>query len=69
MRGTFFRLFILHLVTRALFASIIGFYHNYELQADSIWLVKMADQVLVGNLNFDIIRFIASPLFPIVCAF
>src|ERR1035437_3842322 len=67
MRRTLFLLFITHLLTRILFSICIGFYNNYSLQNDSSWLVNFGNNVLVGDFNFDIKRFIVSPLFPTLC--
>ncbi len=67
MRRTLFLLFFVHLLTRLLYVNISGIFNNYNLQCDSLWLVNFADEVVKGNFNFDIGRFIASPLFPIVC--
>jgi len=69
MRRTLFLLFFTHLFTRLLFVNIVGIYNNYSLQSDSYWLVGFAEEVLKGNFNFDIGRFVASPFFPFVCGF
>ena len=68
MRRTLFLLFFVHLLTRLIFINVTGVFNNYSHQCDSYWLVKFADIASNGNFNFDIGRFIASPLFPSVCA-
>jgi hypothetical protein len=68
MKRTLFLLFFVHLLTRLIFLNINGVFNNYNLQADSYWLVALAEGVTHGNFNFDIGRFIASPLFPVICA-
>jgi len=60
-------LFITHLLTRLVFVVANGFYNNMALQADSIWLVKFGDLAASGNFNFELERFIASPLYPVLC--
>jgi hypothetical protein len=69
MRRTLFLLFLVHLLTRLLFVNLAGVNNNYRFQCDSFWLVKMADDATIGNFNFDIGRFIASPLYPVACGF
>jgi hypothetical protein len=66
MKKTDVLLFTLHLLTRSLFISYIGFYENYYLQPDSFWLVPFADKAMRGDFDFEMERFIASPLFPVV---
>jgi hypothetical protein len=67
MRRTLFLLFFTHLLTRLVYINFSGVFNNYNLQSDSLWLVGLADETLKGNFNFDIGRFIASPLFPCLC--
>ncbi|MCS6967479.1 MAG: glycosyltransferase family 39 protein [Cytophagales bacterium] len=59
-------LFFWHLLTRLVFAFATGFLNNYALQPDSKWLVQFGMQAAQGNFNFELERFIASPLFPAV---
>ncbi len=65
MRNLTLILFAIHLLTRTIFVLGNGFFNNYGLQADSTWLVefglKNAAQL---NFNFELKRFVASPLFP-----
>lgn len=61
-------LFITHLFTRLIFIFCVGFYNNYSLQSDSIWLADMSEKALDFNFNFELLRFVASPLFPIIVA-
>jgi hypothetical protein len=67
MRRALLLIFLVQLLTRLLFVNLTGVNNNYSFQCDSYWLVKMADEATHGNFNFDIGRFIASPLFPAVC--
>ncbi len=64
---TYLLLFLTHLVTRLVFIFIIGFYNNYSLQSDSAWLVALGNKIVEGDFNFELDRFIVSPLFPVVC--
>ena len=67
MRRTLFLLFFTHLLTRLIYVHLSGIDNNYSLQSDSHSMVRFADEMLSGNFNFDMGRFIASPLFPVVC--
>lgn len=67
MRRTLFLLFFTHLLTRLLYINISGIFNNYSLQSDSLLLVNFADEMLNGNFNFDLGRFVASPLFSLIC--
>lgn len=62
-------LFFLHLVTRFLFILVIGFFNNYRLQADSYWLVELGMQASRLDFNFELDRFVVSPLFPMIIGF
>lgn len=58
-------IFIIHLVSRTIFILLNGFFNNYGLQADSIWLVEFGLRNAANlNFNFELERFVASPLFP-----
>ncbi len=60
-------LFIIHLLTRSIFVFVNGFFNNYALQPDSIWLVEFGLKNAANlNFNFELERFIASPLFPTI---
>lgn len=65
MRNLTLILFTIHLLTRIIFILGNGFFNNYGLQADSTWLVEFGLKK-AANLNFDfeLKRFVASPLFP-----
>jgi hypothetical protein len=49
-----------------MFAFLTGFFNNYALQPDSHWLVAFGMEAAKGNFNFELERFIASPLFPVI---
>lgn len=59
-------LFIIHLITRFIFILINGFFNNYGLQSDSVWLVEFGMNAAQFNFNFELERFVASPLFPTI---
>lgn len=66
----FVNLFLINLITRILFLWYLGFNNNYDLQKDSYWLTELGFKVIsTGNLDMDIKRFIASPVFPLIVAF
>ena len=51
--------------TQIIFICINGFFKNYELQIDSVWLVEFGLKNAANlNFNFELERFVASPLFP-----
>lgn len=64
MRNFELLLFTIQLITRTVFIIAIGVYNNYGLQSDSEWLVKFGFQAAQLNFNFELERFVASPLFP-----
>ncbi len=61
-------LFVLHLLTRVAFALALGWNNNYTLQVDSHELVRFGLQASTGDFNFELDRFIVSPLFSSVVA-
>jgi hypothetical protein len=60
-------IFATHFLSRLIFVLFLGFYNNYALQPDSVWLVAFGDRVLEGDFNFELDRFVVSPGFPIIC--
>ncbi len=62
-------IFISFFLIRLIFSIVIGFLNNYQLEPDSIDLIRFSDKAISGNFNFDYGRFIASPGFPIFAAF
>lgn len=68
MKRTALFLFAVHLTTRLIFALVLGFDNNYTLQADSYELVKFGLQAAGGDFNFELERFIVSPLFSLLVA-
>lgn len=62
-------IFIIHFIIRFIYSLYSGFYNNYTLQADSKWLVQFADLTLnTHSFNYTLDRFIASPLYIVICA-
>lgn len=61
-------LFCICAIIRFLFSITVGFDNNYSKLGDPKWLIEFADKATQGDFNFDIGRFIASPLFPTVAA-
>ncbi|WP_299255798.1 glycosyltransferase family 39 protein [uncultured Cytophaga sp.] len=61
-------IFISFFIVRIIFSFLIGFYNNYSLQPDSIYLIQFADNAVKGDFNFDFGRFITSPVFPCFAA-
>lgn len=58
-------IFLMHLLSRTLFILVNGFFNNYGLQADSTWLVEFGLRNAANfDFNFELERFVASPLFP-----
>jgi len=64
MKNLLYILFIIHLLTRIIFILSIGFLNNYDLQPDSIWLVDFGLNSANINFNYELDRFVVSPLFP-----
>ncbi|MCX7698076.1 MAG: glycosyltransferase family 39 protein [Candidatus Goldbacteria bacterium] len=65
MKKLIITLFIIHFSTRFIFILWNGFYNNYKLQPDSIWLVEFGLKNAANlNFNFELPRFVVSPLFP-----
>lgn len=65
MRNTTLILFFIHLLTRVVFVFLTGFFNNYALQLDSLWLVTFGlENAAHFNFNFELDRFVASPLYP-----
>jgi len=60
------QLFFLHLITRFLFILVIGFFNNYKLQPDSSWLVELGMNASKLDFNFELERFVVSPLYPMI---
>ncbi|MDJ1472136.1 glycosyltransferase family 39 protein [Cytophagaceae bacterium DM2B3-1] len=56
-------IFFLFFFVRLAFVFFSRF-DNYELSGDSGWIIKLGMNVLDGNLDFDIGRFIAAPFYP-----
>jgi 4-amino-4-deoxy-L-arabinose transferase-like glycosyltransferase len=58
-------LFLINLFTRIGYVFYVGFFNNYGLQSDSNWLVEFGLKNAANlNFNFELDRFVASPLFP-----
>lgn len=55
---------VFSLIIRVILFFISGIEDNYSKQSDSKMLVLLADQIIEGNYNLDIGRFIVSPLYP-----
>jgi hypothetical protein len=54
-------------LTRTIFILVNGFFNNYALQPDSTWLVEFGlNNAAQLNFNFELKRFVVSPLFPSV---
>lgn len=68
MTQTSIFLFTLHVLTRLAFVFALGLSNNYALQVDSYELVRFGLQAVEGDFNFELERFIVSPLFSIVVA-
>jgi hypothetical protein len=68
MNRTALFLFTLHVFTRLVFALALGLSNNYALQTDSYEVVRFGLQAAQGDFNFELERFIVSPLFSIVVA-
>jgi hypothetical protein len=65
MRKITVTLFAINLLTRIIFVLGNGFFNNYRLQADSIWLVEFGlNNAAQLNFDFELKRFVVSPLFP-----
>lgn len=65
MRNLTLIIFITHLLSRIIFIFLNGFFNNYSLQADSTWLVEFGLRNAANlDFNFELERFVASPLFP-----
>ena len=65
MRNLTLKIFITHLLSRIIFIFLNGFFNNYGLQADSTWLVEFGLRNAANlDFNFELERFVASPLFP-----
>ena len=62
-------LFGINFTIRIIFISINGFFNNYHLQGDSGWLVEFGMKASEFNFNFELDRFIVSPLFPTIIGF
>jgi hypothetical protein len=67
MKKTVAFLFLTHFTTRILYCFIIGFYSNCVLTSDCVYLLRFSDKIQEVDFNFDIGRFISSPLFPTIC--
>ncbi len=61
-------LFSIHLLTRLAFAFALGLGNNYALQTDSYELVRIGLEAASGDLNFELERFIVSPLYSTIVA-
>lgn len=57
-------IFLFSFIVRVIFIFIFGIEDNYSKQPDSRMLLLLADQIIDGNYNLDIGRFIVSPLYP-----
>jgi hypothetical protein len=67
MKRTLILVFLIQLLSRLIFVFFIGFDNNYSLQSDSMWLTDFGNKVILGDFNFELDRFIASPLYPTLC--
>lgn len=67
--SSYFWIFSLTVVVRTLFTVFYPLNSFQFFQADSKLYVALADNILSGNFNFDVGRFIRSPLYPFFIAF